>query len=149
MPLINSLMPTNRTQIDRAVRMITAKNKRRIGVLGFAFKSGTDDMRESPMVELIEQLHGKGHELRLFDPSVQLSRIIGANRDYMNRSMPHISSMLADNADDVIAFADLIIIGNGDKSYADIASRARPDQIIVDLVRIEDRDHPGYDGINW
>ena len=148
-PLINSLMPTNRTQIDRAVRMITAKNKRRIGVLGFAFKSGTDDMRESPIVELIEQLHGKGHELRLFDPSVQLSRIIGANRDYMNRSMPHISSMLADNADDVIAFADLIIIGNGDKSYADIASRARPDQIIVDLVRIEDRDHPGYDGINW
>jgi GDP-mannose 6-dehydrogenase len=151
LPLIQSLMPTNREQIERAVRMIAAKGKRRLGVLGIAFKSGTDDMRESPIMELIERLHGKGYEIKVYDPSVELSRVVGANLDYMTRAIPHIAGMLVGSVEAAIDFAEVIVIGNNDKTFHDIATRARPDQVIVDLVRVPDSGggHPGYDGINW
>jgi GDP-mannose 6-dehydrogenase len=151
LPLIQSLMPTNREQIERAVRMIAAKGKRRLGVLGIAFKSGTDDMRESPIMELIERLHGKGYEIKVYDPSVELSRVVGANLDYMTRAIPHIAGMLVGSVEAAIDFAEVIVIGNNDKTFHDIATRARPDQMIVDLVRVPDSGggHPGYDGINW
>lgn len=151
LPLIQSLIPTNREQIERAVRMIAAKGKRRLGVLGIAFKSGTDDMRESPIMELIERLHGKGYEIKVYDPSVELSRVVGANLDYMTRAIPHIAGMLVGSVEAAIDFAEVIVIGNNDKTFHDITTRARPDQVIVDLVRVPDSGggHPGYDGINW
>lgn len=151
LPLIRSLMPTNREQVERAVRLIAAKGKRRLGVLGIAFKSGTDDMRESPIMELIERLHGKGFEIKVFDPSIELSRLVGANLDYMTRSIPHIASMLVRSVAEVVEFAEVIVIGNNDKAFHGIAALAGADQAIVDLVRIPGAggDHPGYDGINW
>jgi GDP-mannose 6-dehydrogenase len=150
-PLIHSLLPSNREQVERAMRMVVARGKRRIGVLGFAFKSGTDDMRESPVLELIERLHGKGYELRIFDPSVELSRLMGANLDYLAKGIPHIERMMVDSIAAITEFADLVIIGNNAAMFHDVAGKLRPDQEILDLVRIPQAGaaHPGYEGVNW
>ena len=150
-PLIQSLMPSNREQIDRAFKLITAKGKRRIGVLGFAFKSGTDDLRESPILELIEKLHGKGYELRLYDRNVEVSRLMGANLDFLNKTIPHVANMMVDSIEAVVEASDIIIIGNNEPMFHRIGTLARPDQIIIDMVRIPGAGggHPGYDGINW
>src|SRR5262249_51448284 len=114
LPLLESILPSNRLQIERAIRLITSKGRRRIGVLGFSFKAGTDDLRESPMVEVIETLIGKGYELKLYDAYVNLARLIGANRDFLLRAIPHIVQLMAGTIDEVLASSDLILVGNND-----------------------------------
>jgi GDP-mannose 6-dehydrogenase len=150
-PVLEAIARSNQGQIERALRTGTRTGRRRVGVLGFSFKAGTDDLRESPMVELIERLIGKGYELRVFDRNVSLANLQGANRDYIEREIPHIASLMASSEDDVIASSDVIVIGNGDPGFARALEHARPDQVIVDLVRI---DRPGggvaaYEGICW
>ncbi len=151
LPLLSSILPSNNLQIERGLKMIMDKGHRRIGVLGFSFKAGTDDLRESPLVEVIERLLGKGYELRIFDQNVEMARLTGANRDFILNHIPHISRLMVGTIEDVLKFGETIVIGNGAPEFKDVPRRLLDGQVLVDLVRVSDgRSTPGrYDGICW
>jgi GDP-mannose 6-dehydrogenase len=149
LPVLNAILPSNRRQIEKGIRMIINKGKQRIGVLGFSFKAGTDDLRESPMIDVIEALLGKGYELKLYDRNVKLAALMGANQDYIMNRISHISRLMTESIDEVIDFADTIVIGNNAPEFRAVASRLRPGQVMVDLVRILPVRGEGYDGICW
>jgi len=150
LPILNAILPSNERQIERGLRMILGKGSKRIGILGFSFKAGTDDLRESPMVEVIERLLGKGHELRIYDRNVKLAGLVGANREYILHRIPHISRLMVETIDDVLGFAETIVIGNGDKEFRDVPGRLRDGQNVIDFVRVADGVSDGkYDGICW
>lgn len=150
-PILDAIMPSNQYQIKKGLDMVTAKPGKKVGVLGFSFKAGTDDLRESPLVEVIERLLGKGYDLKLYDKNVNLASLVGANRDYILNQIPHISKLMVDSVDEILDHAETIIIGNGDSEFASVLDRSKDTQQIVDFVRIventsqEDR----YDGICW
>ncbi len=150
-PILKSIMPSNHNQIDKGIRMVTEKGNRKIGILGFSFKAGTDDLRESPLVEVIERLLGKGYDIRLYDKNVKIASLVGANKDYILNAIPHISQLMVDSIEDVLDHAETIVIGNGAKEFHSVLSKLKSNQIIVDLVRItENRSELGkYDGICW
>ncbi len=150
-PLINSVMPSNERHIERALRMVLDLNERRVGVLGLSFKAGTDDLRESPVVELVERLLGKGHEIRIFDHNVNLSRLVGANRAYIFDHLPHIARLLVDDVDEVVNHGGTIVVGNSDKYFTDVVRRLNMSQRVVDLVRIANNQPStgGYNGLCW
>jgi GDP-mannose 6-dehydrogenase len=150
LPLLNSLMPSNQRQIEKAIDMIAATKHRKIGILGFAFKAGTDDLRESPIVEVIEYLIGKGYDLKLYDKNVNIAALTGANKDYVLNHIPHISRLMVESVDDVLGHAETIVIGNGAREFRGVPDKLKPGQKIVDLVRISDRRSEGaYEGICW
>jgi len=152
MPMINSVLESNRLQVQNAIDRILETGAKRIGLLGFSFKAGTDDLRESPMVVLAEALLGKGCELFIYDKNVSLARLVGANREYINEQIPHLSRHLRESIDEVIDRAEVIVIGNGSPEFPEAVTRCRPDQTIVDLVRIPldfSRVAAQYDGICW
>jgi GDP-mannose 6-dehydrogenase len=152
LPILNSIIPSNELQVEKGLRMIMEKNNRKIGILGFSFKAGTDDLRESPMVEIIERLLGKGYDLYLYDRNVRLASLVGANRDYILNRIPHIAKLMIENVDDVLDNAETIVFGNNEPEFKSALKRIRKDQVVVDLARV----HPGlaastgnYDGICW
>lgn len=151
LPLLNSLMPSNQLQIQKGLDMVTAYGKKRVGILGFAFKAGTDDLRESPLVEVIESLIGKGYEMKLYDRNVSLAALTGANRDYILNHIPHISKLMVDKMEEVLEFAEVLVIGNSAPEFGRILDQIKPEQIVVDLVRIvSNKSEAGrYDGICW
>jgi len=150
-PLLNAILPSNRAQIDRGIEMILATGRRKVGILGVSFKAGTDDLRESPMVEVIERLIGKGIDLRIFDSNVNLARLVGANREYILKVIPHIERLMVDSIDQVLAHAEVIVIGNRAPEFTGVAGRLKPSQHVIDLVRIDqiERNHENYEGICW
>jgi GDP-mannose 6-dehydrogenase len=150
-PILNAIMPSNQVQIDKGVSMVTEKGNRKIGVLGFSFKAGTDDLRESPLVEVIERLLGKGYDVRLYDRNVRIASLVGANKDYILNKIPHISKLMVDSIDEVLSHAQTIVIGNGSEEFRDVADRLSDGQVIVDFVKLGDRrsDNCSYDGICW
>jgi len=133
------------------VRTVIEKGSKKVGILGFSFKAGTDDLRESPVVELTERLIGKGYDLRVYDANVKLAAIHGANRDYILNHIPHISRLMTRTIDEVLDHADTIVIGNAAPEFHDIPKRLKDDQTVVDFVRITDsRSVSGiYEGICW
>lgn len=151
LPLINSIMPSNRRHVDRAFDMIRALEESRVGVLGLSFKAGTDDLRESPVVELVERLLGKGHEIRIFDQNVNLSRLVGSNRAYIYEHLPHIAKLMVDEPEDVVNHGGTLVIGNNDKRFADIVRPLNMTRRVVDLVRLENdvNSNGSYNGICW
>ena len=151
LPILNAIMPSNHRQVEKGLDMILSHQKRKVGFLGFAFKAGTDDLRESPLVEVIEALIGKGYELKLYDKNVTLAALTGANRDYILNRIPHISRLMVETMEEVLDFAEVIVVGNGAREFSAILDDLRPGQVVVDLVRIAtDRSEPGrYDGICW
>lgn len=151
LPVLNAIMPSNQRQVEKGIDMIMSYGKRKVGFLGFAFKAGTDDLRESPLVDVIEALIGKGYELRLYDRNVNLAALTGANRDYILNHIPHISKLMVESMDAVLDFAEVIVIGNGAAEFKAIFERLKPGQVVVDLVRISpNKSEPGrYDGICW
>jgi GDP-mannose 6-dehydrogenase len=149
-PLLTAISITNRLQIERALNMVLRTGNKRVGVLGFSFKAGTDDLRESPMVTLIETLIGKGLELVIYDRDVSLARLVGSNREYIEHEIPHIAKLMRGSIDEVLSTADTIVIGNKSEEFRQIESRIRPDQTVIDLVRLFDRPSGnGYQGICW
>lgn len=149
-PVIDSILDSNRVQIEKGIEMILATGKRKVGVLGFSFKAGTDDLRESPMVEVIERLIGKGLEVQLYDRNVSMACLIGANRDYILNQIPHISRLMTENIDDVVESSEVIVIGNGAAEFASALEGLRQDQAVIDFVRIGNGDTQAeYDGICW
>lgn len=150
-PVLSSILQSNKQQIENGIRLITDKNKRKIGILGFSFKAGTDDLRESPVVEVIERLLGKGYELKIYDENVNLASIIGANKDYILNQIPHISKLMCSSIDEVVAHSEVLVIGNGDKNFKQVAEQASLDKLVIDLVRVSESalDKEGYEGICW
>lgn len=151
MPILNAIIPSNERQVEKGVKMITSYGKKKVGILGFAFKAGTDDLRESPLVEVIERLIGKGYDLKLYDRNVSLAALTGANRHFILNHIPHISRLMVSSMEEVLAFAEVLVIGNGTEEFKTIPDRLRAGQIAVDFVRISpSSSQPGrYEGICW
>jgi GDP-mannose 6-dehydrogenase len=151
LPILTSILPSNELQIARGLQMIMAKNNQRVGVLGFSFKAGTDDLRESPLIEVIERLIGKGYDLRIYDKNVNIASLVGANREFILNHIPHISRHMVKSPDEVLEHGQTIVIGNNDPDFRAIPTKLRKDQVLVDFVRvIEGRSLNGkYDGICW
>lgn len=150
-PLLSSLLESNVNQINRALNLIYSLSSRKIGVLGFAFKAGTDDLRESPVVELIETLIGKGYDLKVYDSNVQLSSLMGKNKEYISNHIPHIYRLLEQNISDIINHADILIIGNKAEEFKALLEDIPESKIIIDLVRIDKTksSKDNYIGICW
>jgi len=152
MPVIDSILASNELQIRHALEQVMDSGRKRVGLLGFSFKAGTDDLRESPIVILAEALLGKGYELRIYDRNVSIARLVGANKDYINTQIPHLSSLLCETIDEVLDHSDVIVVGNGAPEFADALKKTRPEQLVVDLVRVQTNrsDIPAqYQGICW
>ena len=151
-PVLESIMRSNQQQIDIAYQMIRRTNCKRIGVLGFSFKAGTDDLRESPMVELVERMIGKGYQVVVYDKNVSLANLQGANRAYIQQEIPHIASLMCGSIEDVLAMSDVIVVGYRTAEFQEALQLAKPEQIIIDLERnlaASEHIEAQYDGICW
>ena len=151
LPILSSILPSNELQVSRGLRLITEKGHKQIGILGFSFKAGTDDLRESPMIEIIERLSGKGYNLRIYDRNVQVARLVGANRDFILNHIPHISRLMVNSVDEVLQHAQTVVIGNNDPEFRGVPERLSAGQRLVDFVRITNRrsENGKHDGICW
>lgn len=137
LPMLGGILQSNRQHIDRAIAKVLAAGARKVGMLGLSFKTGTDDLRESPLVTLAEQLIGKGVQLSIFDPDVQLSRLLGANRRFIETQLPHIGDLLKPDLDSIIAESEVLIVGVSNPAIFDaLATHARPGQKVLDLVNL-------------
>ena len=137
LPLLESVLPSNSEHIERAVHEVLHTGKRKVGVLGLSFKAGTDDLRESPMVQLIKRLLGEGRQIRIWDEKVSMGRLVGSNRQFIEEVIPHIGSMLCDNIHEVINSAELVLVGTKAVDLHAIAAQLRPEQTLVNLVTLE------------
>jgi GDP-mannose 6-dehydrogenase len=135
LPLLSQILPSNDRQIQQGVSRVLATRRRRIGVLGLAFKPGTDDLRESPMVLLVETLIGKGCDVRILDRSVSIARLGGANRRYIEEEIPHIASLMCETTDVLLAHAEVLVVTHADEQARQALATARPDQLVIDLGR--------------
>jgi GDP-mannose 6-dehydrogenase len=136
-PMLGNVMGSNRAHVDHALDLVTAPGSRRIGMVGLSFKAGTDDLRESPLVTVAERLIGKGYDLRIYDPEVNLSRLLGANKRYIETSIPHIGSLMSEDCAEVVRHAEVLVLGLGGKHLLQtIAANTREGQVVVDLVGV-------------
>ena len=153
-PVLSAVLESNRKQILKAFDMVHGARRRRVGVLGLSFKAGTDDLRESPIVTLVEMLIGKGLTLSVYDGSVSRAGLIGANRDYIEREIPHIWSLMRGSVNEVVESSDVIVIGNDAAEFREIQPLLNSEKVVVDLVRAfgsrvsDDQGRP-YQGICW
>lgn len=150
-PVIMSILESNDYQIERALSMILREGKKKIGLLGISFKAGTDDLRESPLVILIETLIGKGYDIRIYDSNVNLARMVGANKEYIDKHIEHISKLMTDSIDDLVDFSEIVIIGNKSDEFLGALPKLTAEHHVIDLVRIADNVETlaKYEGICW
>jgi GDP-mannose 6-dehydrogenase len=152
LPLLENVLPSNAHHLERTVDVVLGLGRRRVGLLGLAFKPGIDDLRESPLVELAETLVGKGYDLKIYDPAVSVSRLVGANREYMVEHLPHLSELLVDDLTDVLEHAEVCVVGAASPTSI-AALTALDDRHIVDLVRLPDaagrQGEERYVGVAW
>ena len=152
LPMLGSLLLSNRQQIDIAFNMVRKTGKKRIGVLGLSFKAGTDDLRESPIVTLIESLIGKGYQVKIYDEEVSLAKLNGANRRYIEHTIPHISSLMTASVDEVFSVSEVIVVSKKGARYGEAVGSRSGDRVVIDLVRLwpELNGSPEiYEGICW
>jgi GDP-mannose 6-dehydrogenase len=152
MPMMASLLESNRKQVDLAFNMVRRAGKSHIGILGLSFKAGTDDLRESPIVTLIEMLIGKGYKIKIYDEEVSFAKLFGANRRYIEQTIPHISSLMTSSIDDVIGDSEVVIVSKKGHQFADAIKKLPSDRIVIDLVRIMSEPKGNlakYEGICW
>ena len=152
LPMLSSLLDSNRVHIDHAVEKILKLGRPRVGMLGLSFKTGTDDLRESPLVLVAKRLLGEGCELRIFDPEVQLSRLLGANRSYIDANIPHLGELLCPDIESMMDPSEVILVGLQQSALNDaLQARVRPEQFVLDLVNLPNRDllRCRYEGICW
>lgn len=150
-PVLEAVLESNLRQIERVIHMIGRIGKKKIGVFGFAFKAGTDDLRESPVVSVIEWLIGKGYDIKIYDKEVSVGKLMGANKEYIEREIPHISRLMAENIDEVLDHAEVVLIGNSAKEFSTIENRLSKEQVVIDLVRVfgDRTSDDNYQGICW
>lgn len=152
LPVLEAILPSNKRQIDLAYQLIKDTGKKRVGFLGFSFKEGTDDLRESPLVELIEQLIGKGYNVRIYDRNVILANLQGSNQAYIQKEVPHVASLMADTIDEILETSEVIVVGTKSKAFENVISKINDDQVLIDLVRISgalEKLNGRYQGICW
>jgi GDP-mannose 6-dehydrogenase len=150
-PVIDSINKSNELQITRAVDIIQHTQKKRIGFLGLSFKAGTDDLRNSPAVAVVETLLGKGYSVKIYDKHIHLSNLTGTNKVYIDHHIPHLSKLMVKDAEDLIKDVDVIVINNKEQEYLDVLEKAGDEALIVDMVRLPEaiRNKNNYTGINW
>ena len=153
LPMLESLLPSNSEHVERAVEAVMRTNKRRIAQLGLSFKAGTDDLRESPQVQLVKRLLGEGYEVKVWDRDVSLGRLAGSNRQYIEEVIPHIGSLLSADLEDVLGWGEVVIVGNRSVKKEDLTRHLRSDQIVIDLVNLDkalrSNRTSSYEGICW
>jgi len=151
LPIMTSILPSNEMQVNRGLQLIIDQGHKKIGILGFSFKAGTDDLRESPVIEVIERLLGKGYDLRIYDKNVNIASLVGANRDFILNRIPHISKLMVNDIDAVLNHAETVVIGNNDPDFKSVPGRLLEGQLLVDFVRVTNRrsEKGKYDGICW
>jgi GDP-mannose 6-dehydrogenase len=152
LPMLDGILRSNRSHLELALDKVLATGQRKVGLVGLSFKTGTDDLRESPLLTLAEQLIGKGIALQIWDPEVQLAQLLGANRRYVETHLPHIGQLLQPSLDAVIDTAQVLVVGHGSEDVAArLAERCRPDQIIIDLVHMAPRERSAArtQGLCW
>ena len=151
LPILTSILPSNEIQIARGLQLVVNRGQTRVGILGFSFKAGTDDLRESPLIEVIERLIGKGYDLRIYDKNVNMASLVGANRDFILNRIPHISKLMVGDIDTVLDHAQTVVVGNKDPDFDSVPEKLREGQVLVDFVRIVEGESKNghYDGICW
>lgn len=151
-PMLNSLLESNRKQVDIAFNMVRRTGKMSVGVLGLSFKAGTDDLRESPIVTLIESLIGKGYKVKIYDEEVSLAKIYGANRRYIEQTIPHISSLMCGTVQEVVEGSEVIVVSKKGEQFAEQVQKHAGDRVVIDLVRLTPQLNGkpvNYEGICW
>jgi GDP-mannose 6-dehydrogenase len=153
LPMLESLLPSNAEHIERAVEAVIRSNKRKISQLGLSFKAGTDDLRESPQVQLVKRLLAEGYDIKVWDQHVSLGRLAGSNRQYIEEVIPHIGLLLSSDLEQVLRHGEVVIIGNRSVDKNQIRKYLRPEQFVIDLVNLSKADRPSgigpYEGICW
>jgi GDP-mannose 6-dehydrogenase len=153
LPLFESILPSNQTHLERAVAMVLETGKKRVTVLGLSFKAATDDLRESPQVQLVKRLLGEGCQVKIWDDNVSLGRLIGSNRQYIEETIPHVGSLLNSSLEEVLESAEVVVLATRGVDNKTLDANLRPGQIVVDLVNLEKSRRPkaseSYDGICW
>jgi GDP-mannose 6-dehydrogenase len=153
LPLFQSILPSNDQHLDRAVEMVLATGKKKIGMLGLSFKAATDDLRESPQVQLVKRLLGEGREIRVWDDNVSLGHLIGSNRLYIEEVIPHIGSLLSNSLSEVVTGSDVVIVATRGLDSDELRACLRPEQVVIELVNLERGSRPAisgdYEGICW
>jgi GDP-mannose 6-dehydrogenase len=143
---------SNKKQVERVTTLLQGYKGSSLGFLGLSFKHGTDDLRESPILEVIETMIGKGFHIGIYDEFVSIARLVGANKEYIEKEIPHISSLMRSSAEELMREADVVVVSNAGEKFREIlAQMSRPNQVVIDLVRIaESTDVKGqYYGICW
>jgi GDP-mannose 6-dehydrogenase len=135
MPVISRIMPSNDRQIQQGIDRVLATGRRRVGVLGLAFKPETDDLRESPMVTLVESLIGKGCDVRVYDRNVNIARLTGANKAHIEETIPHITTLMCESEQEILSHSDVLVVTSGGEVTQRIARAVKPEQMIVDLTQ--------------
>jgi GDP-mannose 6-dehydrogenase len=149
-PLLGAILNSNNYQIERACNIIQRFDKRKVALLGLSFKAGTDDLRESPLLNLAEFLIGKGYELKIYDRNVEYARMNGANKDYINTRIPHVSSLLSNDLSGIVKDADIVVLGNSDETFRDVVSGLPEDKHVLDLVGfMKSKSTSKLEGICW
>lgn len=151
-PLLDSILVSNKKQIERVVALLQGYKGSSLGFLGLSFKHGTDDLRESPILEVIETMIGKGFRVGIYDEYVSIAKLVGANKDYIQKEIPHVSSLMRASAEELVADSDVIVVSNASDKFREIlAKETRPGQVVVDLVRITAGTEvkSQYHGICW
>ncbi len=150
LPILSAILSSNAQQIELALEMVRQAGVRNVGMLGLSFKAGTDDLRESPLVELAERLIGKGFAVRIYDRNVHLAHLLGSNRDYILNRIPHIAQLVDGDLDSVVAHGDVIVVGNRAPEFSSALERASG-KTVLDLVRLDGSRPPAcaYQGISW
>ena len=153
LPLLEAILASNQQHLERAVEMILRTGKRNVGILGLSFKAATDDLRESPQVQLIKHLLGEGRQVRIWDENVSLGRLIGSNRQYIEEVIPHIGSLLHPSMERVIRESEVVVIATTGLNQEEVRRSLRPDHIVIDLVNLEKARRldtaARYEGICW
>ncbi len=150
--VLRSVLQSNQEQIRRGIELVENTGRNKIGVLGLTFKSGTDDVRESPVVPLVETLVGRGYQVQLYDRDVDLQKLVGANKFFVQRAFPHIASLIQPSISDVVDHSDVIVVANGDPEFRTVPQRMRRDQILIDLIGVAKKGDTltgAYEGICW
>ncbi len=153
LPLVSSILVSNEQQIKRAFDIaIKQRGAKKISIFGLSFKPGTDDLRESPMVSLVELFIGKGYEIKIYDENVSLAKVMGSNKEYLDRAIPHISRLLSEDINEVLLHGDILVFGHNSELYRSVRKNIKPGQTIIDLARLwPDYRNFGtcYHGITW
>jgi GDP-mannose 6-dehydrogenase len=151
-PMLASIMSSNAAHIEHAIEQVLASGRRRVGMLGLSFKAGTDDLRESPLVIMAERFIGKGLQLSIYDPQVNVARLIGANRRFIEESIPHIASVMTDDVEQLVREADVLVVATRTPEVlAALQAHTRPEQLLLDVAALPDREahQARYRGVCW